>query len=266
MLTDQAVIFTEEIKIYFCGREKCAPSHSFGPAVRSAYLLHFVLSGKGKFTRRSKTYSLSEGDYFLIKPDEITYYEADSDSPWEYAWISFSGQRADAALAASGLLEVPVGHAKNRDEFAARITELSDVYEESPHNTLELLKCAYGVLSLIVKKQSPDNAATDGYVKQAQKFIRHNFAFDIKIADIANHIGIDRTYLYKLFIRSEGISPKQYMTDYRLEKARLMLSGTDMSVSQAAASCGYPELAPFSRQFKAKFGVSPAEYRKQSNV
>ncbi len=256
----QEAVTTEEIKLYFCGREKCAPSHSFGPAVRSAYLLHYIINGKGKFTVRSKTYALGAGEYFLIKPDEITYYEADAHSPWEYAWISFSGERAEKILSELGLISVPVKKAEDPAEFAARITQLVEIYEDSPQNTLEQLRCVYGIFAQMANGASSESLK-DGYIKKAVRFIRHNFAFDIKISDIANHVGIDRTYLYKLFVRETGLSPKEYLTDYRLKKAKQMLSETDMSVSQVAASCGYPELPPFSRTFKQKFGVAPSEFK-----
>ena len=84
--------------IYFCGHEHCQPGHSFGPAVRPHYLIHVVLSGKGIFKHQGHTYSLKSGDSFLIKPMDSTYYEADQNNPWEYAWIGFDGQEIPALL------------------------------------------------------------------------------------------------------------------------------------------------------------------------
>ena len=79
------------LTIYFCGHESCAPGHFFGPAIRTHYLLHVILKGKGIYRTGSKEYSLKEGEGFLIKPQEVTYYEADPLEPWEYAWVSFAG-------------------------------------------------------------------------------------------------------------------------------------------------------------------------------
>lgn len=258
------MIFTEEIKLYFCGYEKCSPSHSFGPAVRTAYLLHYIISGRGRFSTGSHTYSLREGEYFLIKPGEITYYQADSEAPWEYAWISFSGERSDEIVSRLGLISTPVNRAADCKSAAKRIKELVKIYESSPQNTLKHLSCVYGVFASLVGNSAPEAASGNyaGYIEKAIRFIRHNFAFDIKISDISNHVGIDRTYLYKLFISETGVSPKKYLTDYRLTKAGQMLVETNMNISQVAASCGYPELPPFSRQFKQKFKILPSEYKK----
>ena len=73
-----------------CGMQNCEPSHSYGPAIRSYYLLHFVVSGKGSFTTSRGTFSLGKSDMFIIRPHEITYYEADANDPWTYIWIGFT--------------------------------------------------------------------------------------------------------------------------------------------------------------------------------
>ena len=77
------------------GFENCCPSHSFGPAVRSHWLLHYVVSGFGFFRRDGKQYNLSPGEVFVIPPYLETYYQADAKNPWYYIWIGFT---ADAEL------------------------------------------------------------------------------------------------------------------------------------------------------------------------
>lgn len=253
----------EELKIYFCGREKCAPAHSFGPAVRSEYLIHFVINGKGKFCNSEKTYYLSKGQFFLIKPNEITYYEADKYSPWEYAWISLGGERAQDILRLSGLLNNPIGKTDNINELILRVSQLIDVYDNEPQNQLEQLHYAYGVFSVITPNNNNIDKHEKTYLKQAVRFINYNFAFNIKITDISNSVGIDRTYLYKLFLDKYGISPKKYLTIFRLNKAAGMLLNTDMNISEIAASCGFPDLPSFSRQFKSKYNITPNKYKKQ---
>ena len=47
---------TTALRIYYCGREQCAPGHFWGPAIRPHYLLHVVLHGKGEFFYQEKKY------------------------------------------------------------------------------------------------------------------------------------------------------------------------------------------------------------------
>ena len=62
------------------GREDCAPSHKFGPHIRNYYLIHFVISGKGTFSTDRGEYALGKGEAFIIKPGEVTVYQADTAS------------------------------------------------------------------------------------------------------------------------------------------------------------------------------------------
>ena len=72
-----------------CGQERCAPGHSFGPGVRDYYILHYVLSGVGRFTVNDTAHTLHAGDIFVIRPFERIYYEADAEAPWHYVWAGF---------------------------------------------------------------------------------------------------------------------------------------------------------------------------------
>ena len=70
--------------IYTRGYGTFIPGHSYGPAIRSGYMIHYILKGKGIYKTNGKIYQLSEGDAFLIKPDTLIYYEADHNHPWSY--------------------------------------------------------------------------------------------------------------------------------------------------------------------------------------
>lgn len=53
------------LSVYTVGYEETQPSHSYGPAVRSGYMLHYIYKGRGTFTCQGKIYSLKAGDFFL---------------------------------------------------------------------------------------------------------------------------------------------------------------------------------------------------------
>ena len=87
-----------DLYLLYCGMEECDPSHYYGPIARTEFLLHYVLSGKGRFEADKKTYYLGKHDAFLIYPDEMTFYQADEDDPWTYIWIGFGGIKAETCL------------------------------------------------------------------------------------------------------------------------------------------------------------------------
>ena len=74
-------------------------------------------------------------------------------------------------------------------------------------------------------------------------------------------VHLERSYLSRIFCQRFGKSPKQYLTDVRIEHAATLLDEGN-SVRQAALAVGYSDIAAFSKIFKEKTGVSPLDYKK----
>lgn len=93
----------KEFHLCFCGYAQCNPLHSFGPAARPNYIIHYILDGKGFYQVGDRKYELSKGQGFLIEPETLTFYQADKEEPWTYLWIGFGGTRAGYRLHDIGL-------------------------------------------------------------------------------------------------------------------------------------------------------------------
>ena len=70
-----------DIKLRFCGHSECLPLHSYGPRTRPYYLMHFVLSGKGRLVVNKTEYQITENQLFLVEPDQMVFYQADKEDP-----------------------------------------------------------------------------------------------------------------------------------------------------------------------------------------
>ena len=84
-----------------------------------------------------------------------------------------------------------------------------------------------------------------------------------RIQDIADYIGVDRTYLYKIFMREAQISPKQYLLQYRIRAAAKLLQTQDYTVTEIAYSCGFRDSAAFCYHFRQQIGMTPRQYREK---
>ena len=91
------------VRISDFGEEACEPAHSFGPAVRGYYLLHYVASGKGHLMADGRRWDVGPGQGFLICPGEITVYQADAADPWHYALVGYCGEGAQALTSLAGM-------------------------------------------------------------------------------------------------------------------------------------------------------------------
>jgi AraC-like DNA-binding protein len=88
-------------------------------------------------------------------------------------------------------------------------------------------------------------------------------AFELRIALLADNLGYSPSYCYQMFRKVFGVSPKGYMSNAILHRARLELLNLTQSMDQIAYRLGFQDGAHFSKQFKRWTGCSPTLYRKQ---
>ncbi len=249
-----------EINPLLCGWENCESGHPFGPASRDCYLIHYIVSGHGIFQRNGKTYTLSKGSMFLIRPYEITFYKADANDPWEYIWIGFNGCLVPGLLEDSGF---------SKDNCTLCAPSLRNIFLSMKetinlHYSAEIFLCGkiFELFSNLQAEYRPDLKGSSGslYSERAKDYIMANYANRISVESIANMLGIDRRYLCRVFFRNLGDTPQNFLVNYRLEKAAVLLAKYGYSVSEAARSTGYDDIYNFSKMFKKKYGMPPSRY------
>ena len=113
---------------------------------------------------------------------------------------------------------------------------------------------------------APAISQESNYILEAISFIRNNYSRGVSVADVAAHLNINRSYLYTLFKNTLDISPKNFLTNFRISRAREQLILTDYSVEYIAHSCGYHDTLVFSKAFKSIIGFTPREYRKRNRT
>ena len=250
------------IHIINAGRQFCLPGYTFGPAVRDHYLIHYVFEGKGTYIVGDTAYSLSAGQAFIIYPGARTVYRADRDDPWGYQWVDFYGREADAIMARCGfrLGEDYICRTQQPEACADYLQEIADNYNP-PDECRRLSACGYLYLFLsCIAHPRPRHK----YVETIIQFIQLQYAYPITVADMAARVGLNRSYLCKIFKAATGLSPQEYLLNFRIERAKCLLRETDLSISEVAYSCGFRDFPHFSTQFKKRAGRSPGAYRRSA--
>ena len=116
------------------------------------------------------------------------------------------------------------------------------------------------------RKAGINGGRTDfSYSEYAVRYINEHFAEKIRIQELAEHIGISRSYLGKLVRKETGMSPQEYLIEVRMKRAAYLLGRSNDLVQSIASACGYDDPMAFSKVFKSRFGINPRDYRKQHN-
>ncbi|WP_394273484.1 AraC family ligand binding domain-containing protein [Butyricicoccus sp.] len=258
----------QELYLCFCGYSLCQPGHSFGPAVRPNYILHYVLKGKGKYQIGGRTYELEQGQGFLIEPNVMTFYEADEADPWTYLWIGFDGTRAKKLLEEMGLTgRMPTFHGDCGEQLLDVVKSMLHCEAEDLPDMLEMESLLYRFFAHLARDLSRQRDMVypeqqNYYVRTAVEYIQEHYAEDIRVRDIAEHLEISRNYLSTLFQTILHTSPSEYLANFRLTRAKEQLTITALPIGTIASMCGYRDPLVFSKAFKLKTGMTPSQYRK----
>lgn len=258
-----------DIIVYQCGMEKCKKSHSYGPAVRDHYLIHYILKGSGVFCVNGKSYKIKENQGFLICPDVITYYEADARDPWAYTWVGFKGIKAEQYLKLANLnQENPIFECREVEFIRKCFEDMRKAIKLKYARELRLQGLLNMFLSELIEETGKNDTVSSNYkelyIKKSLHYVETNYANKLSIAEMAKSVGLNKNYFSAFFKENIGITPQQYIIKFRINKACELMKNKALTIGDISRSVGYEDTLGFSKIFKKEKGISPKKYRFQS--
>jgi AraC-like DNA-binding protein len=261
-----------ELSLTFCGYEVCDAGYHYIPRKRNYYMLHIVRSGKGICKINGGNYFIEGNDAFLVFPEMEYSFVADPEEGCTLLWIGFMGMRAGECVMRSGFSQ----------ENLIRTTKLVTEVEELVEKMLQVKEMTFandlrrnGILKLFFAQfideynnefskgnvQKEEGLETSEYIRSAISYIAQNYSQNIKINELADYVGVNRSYLASSFKKATGYSPKEYLLSLRMERAKSLLETSDMTINGISNAIGYSDQLAFSRMFKKYTGISPTVYR-----
>lgn len=261
-----------DLNMYQCGTQQCEPGHYYGPAVRDHFLIHYIHEGYGKYCVGGKEYRLQKGQGFLIRPDVVTYYQADLTEPWSYSWVGFHGLKAESYLKSSGLTADDPIFTCSDDYVNNCFSQMIEAKSLQKGREIRLLGCLYLFLSYLIEQNGKDRfsdqteSRKEMYIHKAVEYIEMNYSRKMSISELAHHIGLDRSYLGSVFKKQLNTSPQDFLIHYRINKACELMKNDALSIGDISRSVGYDDPLLFSKLFSKNKGIPPREYRKNYHM
>lgn len=232
---------------------------------KKQYYLVYTLSGCGHLRYEGQELLLPKDTAALIYCDHYHFYKTVSDEGWEHMWVHFNGAGAEtySQLINDGALSAVT--IKNRMEFERNfelLLSISGVLDIT--KSVKLSMCVSNLLSVMAldrqgvvrdTRHVPD-------IRRAAAFIREHYQSPITLDDMTREIHLSKYYFVKLFRQYAGMTPYEYLLNYRIDRAKSLLRNTDSPVSRIAEEVGFFNENNFIRQFKAITGYTPLSYRK----
>ncbi|MBP3239414.1 MAG: response regulator [Oribacterium sp.] len=109
--------------------------------------------------------------------------------------------------------------------------------------------------------QEPENSSIRNGRKLMMDYVEKHYMEDISVQDIAGALNYSEAYFCKLFKQQFGTNFVSFLSEYRITRAKELLSGTHVNIKDIGKTVGYPDSNYFAKVFKRIAGKSPSEYR-----
>ena len=195
------------------------------------------------------------GKRLVTTPGDVIFLPADTPYKVEYS-----------------VSESIVVHFEDSNYFSAECIRLNNPsrIEARFHNLLEAwnqdhsVNQAKSVIYDIFDKMSSDQkmAIKDTVIANCIRYMDANYCNpETDIEAVCEVAFVTASTLQRGFLRHVGMSPKQYLTQLRMNRALELLAKNELAVKEISVACGFMDEKYFSRAFKKKYGTSPSQFR-----
>lgn len=262
----RSIPYVQELGVFPC-RERYYTERERLPS----FLIKYCISGGGLLKYDGKRYAVRSGHIFWLDCMKKQHYCTDpGEGSWFIVWVHFYGEECrryyDLFLQQND--GMPVVDAGADESVRSSIEMLVDIYRNANGTLTDDVRAASlltGIMSscILYADMSARHSELPAYVQAAREYINCHYAEKISLDVLAREISVNKFYLQKIFRRSVGLSPNEYLATVRLQEAKRLLRSTDLPISQIAMDVGFGSIGHFIELFKAREQMPPSVYRRR---
>lgn len=243
----------------------------------------YLHSGTLTLWIESEEYHLKPGDIYFINSEMLHQFSSTEKNTCYYAYV-FPLESLQFALSdySQTLVEPLFAHTM---QFPTFVPIDSPIYGNVLNEVRELIHvnenkilayelttkaCIYKIIGYLIQAKllhTPalliqfSSSKKSDIKKQILSYIQENYAKPISLEDLAKIYHMSPKYFCHYFKQNFSMTFLEYLTRYRIEKARILLKNTGLSVMEIGFLVGYENFSYFIRIFKRIVGITPAKYR-----
>lgn len=231
---------------------------------RHDYYLQLMDAGEMLCGAAGEEYRFGAGEFIVHPPERPYRYGLTGDGEMGYYWAHFTGNYVSSLLANNGIVPGRV-YRLNEEIPAAVRRAFGEMFREfMMHGRGYEDLCAAKLTAVLVelgRSVTEDGAGRESRFAGLLEYIHRHYTEELRIADLAEAEHLSESRFREVFRRTFGCAPSEYIIGLRLQHARDLLNGTDLTIAEIAELCGYGDALYFMRLFRKKTGMSARTYR-----
>lgn len=233
----------------------------------NGFEIGLCLEGEGIFIIENRVYKFKENCVTFIPSSQPHIAQSPDDAPSKWKYLTFDWENI------FGYKEIHICenviHSNEMAQLFLLIYGEVEKKADSYQNVVTHLLKALIYQLLRYENDSGDSSSTnDDYDKvyAAICYICNNYSHKFTIKDLAAANNYSVNYFRKIFKLQTGMTPLDYIINFRLKMASILLRSTNKSVLEISEESGFSTLSSFNRYFKKKYNMPPSQWRKNNTV
>lgn len=230
-------------------------------------LYHFLQTekGQGNFVVQGKVYSLNEGEGIFLAPFvPHSYYGVTAE--WITSFVTITGTIESHISDMLGNRKIIFTSAIQGEQISQIIADSVHEFKSSPVDAKSLSIHCYRLLMNFIDGVYTQDLSQEPlylqYIAPVIKEIETHFADKLTVQDLSAKVYITPQYLSRLFRRFLGSSTYEYLTTYRINKAKeYLLTNPHLDVGHIAGLVGFDDVSHFIAMFRKVAGITPLDFR-----
>lgn len=250
---------------YICGKYENTTDKIHITRSTDTYKLFYITGGHCRIFVDKAEFNILKHESFLVFPNSKVVIVPSKSDPLSFCWVEFGGLTAKSMLARTSFTKTYPFVGKIKVKNFSKLFEITDSGLVPSYARYRAGAKVLILLSYYMEHFPQHSSRNNAYVVSATNYIEQNLSNSkLCVYDVANHVKLDRTYLYKLFKDEIGLSIIEYINKSRISRAEVLLANKRTSVKDIAISVGFTDPLYFSRVFKKHNGMTPTEYRRST--
>ncbi len=251
-------------ELYFyptwCGHYFCSQNYFIRRETYPPILIAYVRKGQFHVEYRDQAFDAGKGDVVLLDCMEPHYYQAYDGL--EFLYMNFDGSNSHKIC--QNILE-KTGPLIKQESNAQIGLLLYDTIKFHMNGGIEhMIQSSMRIYRMFEYLLTPDSEPeeSDTPIDRTIRYIRANYGEELTLNDLANVANLSSYYYAHSFKERTGYSPIEFLTNTRLEQAKILLARTTRSVAEIAYEVGYSSGTSLINMFIKKTGITPKQYRR----
>lgn len=266
-----AVDLENEIQVRWACHYHCSSTYTI-KRFHHRFLLMYVVDGEcvcgfmknGMLQKKT----VGKGSLILYRPSEFQYIVSNSENPLVYVGSSFSGKALEDLIMKTELGSVEIEYIGFNHDLVNHFKELVSHILLMKHTYIlfgQLMKILGEMESCLENRDilEQSHAKQIALLNQSIDYMFMHYNESISVSDAARVSSYSTSRYQYLFKQYMKVTPTQFLTTLRINKAKDHLCYSNLTIQEIALSVGYNDPFYFSKLFKSNTGLSPRDYRQE---